>query len=213
MIRVQDLTPSVYYRQSRDFQMLGRLFDFALNSAKTNADMIYDVPASDAAGSKMIDLLSLTLGFNAIHEYNVKQLAAICSILPTILRLKGTQKAIDLICQTALTAEGITAKYWSELTDNNGNVALFIPQALSNVSLIEDLLNYILPAGMTYSVSRSSYNAEPIASTNAAIGTGAKQYVGATSVVRENATQEYIIEEYQALTDGLDDGLDRKSVV
>ena len=41
MIRLQDMTPSVYYDQSRDFQFIGRLFDVVLNSVKTNADMVY----------------------------------------------------------------------------------------------------------------------------------------------------------------------------
>lgn len=108
MIKLQELTPEIYYKQSRDFQFIGRLFDLVLNSVKTNADMIYDIPASDSAGSKMIDLLALTLGFKAKHNYTIKQLSAICGILPTILKNKGTLYAIKTTCQTILTAEGIT---------------------------------------------------------------------------------------------------------
>ena len=51
MIKLQDYTPEVYYKQSRDFQFLGRLYDVILNAVKTNSDMIYAVPSADAAGS------------------------------------------------------------------------------------------------------------------------------------------------------------------
>ena len=40
MIKLQDMTPDVYYNQSRDFQFIGRLYDIVLNSVKTNADLI-----------------------------------------------------------------------------------------------------------------------------------------------------------------------------
>jgi len=154
MISLQNLTPEVYYKQSRDFQFIGRLYDIVLNSVKTNADMIYDIPKASAAGSKMIDLLALTLGFKQTHEYNINQLVAICSILPTILRNKGTEYALNMICQAVLTAEGITAK--SEVVVNDYHIYLYIPQLLSDINLVRDLLDYVIPAGMTCEIIRTA---------------------------------------------------------
>ena len=157
MIRLQDYTPDVYYKQSRDFQFIGRLFDVVLNSIKTNADMIYDIPSSDAAGSKLIDLLALTLGFKSIHAYSVNQLAAVCSVLPTILRNKGNITALHIVCQTVLTAEGITSGYFiDDIDPETFTLNLYIPQALSDINLLKDLLFYILPAGITVSISRTT---------------------------------------------------------
>lgn len=160
MIKLQEYTPEVYYKQSRDFQFIGRLYDLVLNSVKTNADMIYDIPSSDAAGSKMIDLLTLTLGFKARHNYNVKQLAAICSILPTILRNKGTLLAIKIACQALLNAEGITdnANIIADWTENPASIfslIIYIPPALTDLSLLLDLLSYILPAGISCEIYRA----------------------------------------------------------
>ena len=160
MIKLQDYTPEVYYKQSRDFQFIGRLYDLVLNSVKTNADMIYDIPSSDAAGSKMIDLLTLTLGFKARHNYNVKQLAAICSILPTVLKNKGTLGAIKMACQALLNAEGITDSAeiladWVVNPENIFNIIIYIPPALSDLSLLLDLLSYILPAGISCEIYRA----------------------------------------------------------
>ena len=41
MIRIKDQIPSIYYDASRDFQVLGHLYEVVLNYVKTNADMLY----------------------------------------------------------------------------------------------------------------------------------------------------------------------------
>lgn len=158
MIRLQNYTPEVYYKQSRDFQFIGRLFDIVLNYVKTNADMIYDVPASDAAGSKMIDLLALTLGFNARHNYSVKQLAALCSVLSKVLHNKGNIQALQIASTAILNAEGVEDPVVIfEDIDDPFNIILYIPQSLSDTTLLQDLLDYILPAGITCDIIRATY--------------------------------------------------------
>ena len=90
MIKLQDLTPEVYYKESRDFQFLGRLYDLVLNSVKTESELIYNLPLSPNVNEKMLELLTLTLGFKPKHQYNSKQLYAICSVLSEIIRNKGS---------------------------------------------------------------------------------------------------------------------------
>ena len=167
MIKLQDLTPEVYYKESRDFQFIGRLYDVVLNAVKTNVDMIYDIPASDAAGSKMIDLLALTLGFKARHTYSVNQLAAICSIFPTILRLKGTEEAIHNVVKALLSTEGITKNYGITADiDNPFKWYIIVPLELKDLTLLKDLLEYIIPAGISCEVSRATNEDIGSAETN-----------------------------------------------
>ena len=160
MIKLQEYTPEIYYKQSRDFQYIGRLYDLVLNSVKTNTDMIYSVPESDAAGSKMIDLLALTLGFKPKHNYSIKQLSAICSIFSIILRNKGNISAIEITCNTLLHSEGIWKDCRIEHDQTNPDkqylLELFIPQELTDLNLLRDLLDYILPAGMTCNIIRTA---------------------------------------------------------
>lgn len=106
-IRLQDMTPRPYYRQSRDFQFIGRLFDVVLNSVKTNADSLYDLPLSADSDAKLIDLMAMTLGFKIRHNYPAKQLKAVCSVLPTIMRQKGSKRAIETAIKAILGAEGL----------------------------------------------------------------------------------------------------------
>ena len=47
MIKTKNLTPENYYKQSRDFQLIGRIFDFVLNYLKTNVDAVSNNPFSE----------------------------------------------------------------------------------------------------------------------------------------------------------------------
>ena len=172
MIKLQDLTPEVYYKQSRDFQFIGRLYDLVLNSVKTNTDMISDIPSSDTAGTGMIDLLALTLGFKPRHNYNVKQLGAICSIFPIILKNKGNILALKLACDAILHAEGITDEPTVMIDkDNLYDIKIFISQHISDVTLLNDLLDYILPAGITCEIIKANAIKAPVGSTQIGIDT------------------------------------------
>jgi len=157
MIKIQDLVPDIYYNHSRDFQFIGRLYDVVLNSIKTNSDLVYNVPLSDNSDSRLVDLMALTLGFKSKHRYNIKQLTAMCSIFMSILRQKGTLNAIDTACKALLTAEGITEDAFIEKeTGENGEtiVTIFVPQELTDLNLLKDLLTYILPAGCSCNIIR-----------------------------------------------------------
>lgn len=148
MIRLQDLTPSVYYTQSRDFQFIGRLYDIVLNSIKTNADNLFDLPSGKNMDEKLLNLLATTLGFQSKHHYNTKHLEAICSVLSDILRNKGSLNAICIAVYALLGSEGITENFDYKI-DPGKSITLYLPQELSDLSLLKDLLVYILPAGLS----------------------------------------------------------------
>ena len=163
LIKFQDLTPEVYYKRSRDFQYIGRLFDLVLNNAKMNTDIISSLPLNPDMDPKLLDLLALTLGFKSKHEYNTKQLAALCSIFPFVLRNKGSKLAIETACNALLNAEGITKEASIEVS--NQMVSIFLPSELSDLNLLKDLLNYILPAGMSCSLVQEATLVPPSSTT------------------------------------------------
>ena len=146
MIKLQELTPSVYYEQSRDFQFIGRLYDIVLNYVKTNADNLYTLPIGKNMDEKLLNLLAFTLGFQSKHHYNSKQLLAICSVLPLILKHKGSLNAILIAVNSILYAEGINQALDYEFKDNN--LILYLSPDLSDLTLLKDIMVYILPAGI-----------------------------------------------------------------
>ena len=146
MIKLQELTPSIYYEQSRDFQFIGRLYDIVLNYIKTNADNLYTLPIGKNMDEKLLNLLAFTLGFQSKHHYNSKQLLAICSVLPLILKHKGSLNAILIAVNSILYAEGINQALNYEFKNNN--LVLYLSPDLSDLTLLKDIMIYILPAGI-----------------------------------------------------------------
>ena len=147
MIKLQNLTPSVYYTKSRDFQFIGRLYDIVLNSVKTNADNLYNLPIGDNMDEKLLNLLAFTLGFQSRHHYNSIQLRALCSVLPLVLKNKGSLNAVIIAVNSLLYAEGIQQALDYSI-DPGKSITLYLPQQLTDLNLLKDLLVYILPAGI-----------------------------------------------------------------
>lgn len=160
MIKLQELTPSVYYEQSRDFQFIGRLYDIVLNYAKTNADNLYTLPIGKNMDEKLLNLLAFTLGFQSKHHYNSKQLLAICSVLPLILKHKGSLNAILIAVNSILYAEGINQALDYEFKDNN--LVLYLSPDLSDLTLLKDIMIYILPAGIGCDMIKEIQNVNTI---------------------------------------------------
>ena len=156
MIKLQNLTPEVYYKESRDFQLLGRLFDLVLNAVKTDTDLLYNLPLSTNSDEKLLELLALTLGFKPKHQYNAKNLKAVCSVFSEILRNKGSIKAIKIACEALFSAMDISQKLDYDFTKGKDNTELnlYIAQEFGDITLLNDLLSYILPAGMSCNIIR-----------------------------------------------------------
>lgn len=156
MIKLQDLTPKIYYDYSRDFQFIGRLYDIVLNSVKTNAANLYNLPCGRNMDEQLLNLLAMSLGFKVTkQQYNSKQLRAICESLPTILKHKGSVQALVLAANVLLAAEGITQELDYEVIPKQG-ITLGVAQELEDLTLLEDLLDYLLPAGLSCTIIKKS---------------------------------------------------------
>ena len=153
MIKFANQVPSVYPSASRDFQYLCWLIDIVLNSVKHNVDDIYDLP-NNQADHKLTELLAMTLGFKVKRNYDKNQLRALVAALPRILKYKGTKTAIDMAGNALIMASGASGDFYSEMVD--GELRVTFPVNLVDISLFMDLLEYILPAGMTCHIVREN---------------------------------------------------------
>ena len=104
---------------------------------------------------QLLNLLALTLGFKPTKNYNSKQLRAICSVLPTILRHKGSIQALVLAINALLAAEGVSQPLDYTVNPKQG-ITLYVAQELDDLSLFTDLLDYLLPAGLSCNVVKES---------------------------------------------------------
>lgn len=156
MIKTQNLVPEVYYNKSRDFQALGRTFDVVFNYLKTGSDIIYSRLINETSDDKLVELLSLTLGFKSKHHYTNRQLVALCSAFAYMLRNKGSLRSIEAAIAILINSEGVQAKPTIVVNDDYTELTIYIPVEVKDINLFNDLLTYILPAGMGCNVIRQS---------------------------------------------------------
>jgi hypothetical protein len=177
MIKLQNLTPEVYYKESRDFQLLGRLFDLVLNAVKTDADLLYNLPLSTNSDEKLLELLALTLGFKPKHQYNARNLKAVCSVFSEILRNKGSINAIKIACEALFNSMDISQQLEYDFTKGKDRTELnlYIAQEFGDITLLNDLLSYILPAGMSCNIIRE-FHLLTESNTNIGISDNVKKY-------------------------------------
>lgn len=183
MIKLQNLTPEIYYKQSRDFQFIGRLYDIVLNYVKTNATNLYNLPIGDNMDEQLLNLLALTLGLKTNKQYNSKQLLAICKTLPAILKHKGSIQALVLATNALVAAEGVKQPLDYTIIPKQG-ITLHVAQELEDLSLLTDLLDYLLPAGLSCTIVKESQLITTAATTigfiDTAIATLAKEDIIST---------------------------------
>lgn len=154
MIKTARLVPEVYYNKSRDFQLLGRTCDLVFNYLKNNIDTIYNLPLSKLSDKQLIDLMSMTLGFKPKHTYNSQQLFAVCSSLSEILRYKGTRKSLELVLGAIYNTEQIAGQPAIGYADKT--IEVYCPSGITDLVLLNDLLDYILPAGIKYEIIKQT---------------------------------------------------------
>lgn len=149
MISTIKQTPSYLSEESRDYQLLSRLFDSVFNSSKMMIDSLREGPLLQFSTSKSLDLLARTLGFESKHEYNINNLRALCGSFKYIMEYKGTIKAIKDTVGMLLKAQNITESF--RVREEPGHVIkIYIPVLVQDVVLLDDIMNYILPAGYVY---------------------------------------------------------------
>jgi hypothetical protein len=110
---------------------------------------------------QLLNLLALTLGFKPTKNYNSKQLRAICSVLPTILKHKGSIQALVLATNALLAAEGVRQPLDYTMHPKQG-ITLYVAQELDDLSLFTDLLDYLLPAGLSCIVIKESQSVHDV---------------------------------------------------
>lgn len=200
MIRAQRNVPDYYYNESRDFQLLGRIFESVLNSVKTATDTIVNTPLFQGFDVSLIDLVTTTIGFESKRKYDVPNLLALINSFKSILKIKGTKKSIEDCVRVLLKAQNIAEKFEvlvdmstvvsSEQTIYNREVTIYIPKEVRDIALLEDMLDYVLPAGFNYSIIIANIEGQSFG-------------VEVVSVDTIDSSPEYLSDEIGVVTPGL----------
>lgn len=156
MIKTTSITPEYYSKNSRDYQLISRVYDSVFNDIKTNTDIIETLPLTKNTDRKLLDLIAYTLGFSSRHQYDNSNLYALCTSFKHLLRHKGSKKAIVDCIKLLLKAQGVTGETLVDIITKADNkieytVNIYTPK-LKDTVLLEDVLDYILPTGFIYNI-------------------------------------------------------------
>lgn len=138
---------------------MGRVLDCVFNSAKSYSDMIqYDVICKNT-DKRLLDLVTRTVGFETKRKYDELDLFVLCTTFKSILKNKGTILAVEECVKMLLRAQNIhkqcrvyDVKSEIEGSDKPFKLEILVPDELTDIALLEDMLDYVLPAGYIYSI-------------------------------------------------------------
>lgn len=163
MIDVIKQTPLEYSKQSRDYQVLARLYTSLFNINKMYIDnmQVWD----NDIDNRLTTLRSRTLNFIPKHSWDLDDLDSAISCFKYIMRKKGTVTAIQFCLTILLRIRKLNGEVSEEsgtliINNEENKIEVRIPSQLASVGVVEDLFEYLLPAGVTYRITEYT-QAEP----------------------------------------------------
>lgn len=168
------MTPQVYSDESRDFQILCRVGDFAFNQVKYETDTIPNIVDSNKIKDNILPLLQTKLGFfSNSTSLNSEELRLVLKIFPRIIKLKGSDLALKYILNACLKLYNISASFQIEkvTTDtkvgnvifDNHSILIGINKIINITNIIQELIKYIMPPG--YKIYIYYYSDIPLSSS------------------------------------------------
>ena len=167
-------TPPIYSTESRDYQLLCRLY-----TALYNASRMYIDSVDYTTGLKNVDLAHLeasNVNFDPKHAWENSALKSTISCFKYLVKHKGTKEAIEYCLLVLLRAyniylnvdeeTGVTSgrpkivdsKTKQEITGFgtgpycSNDIIIQIPKALSTLGVVRDLFDYLIPVGVNYRI-------------------------------------------------------------
>lgn len=153
MIDIIKQTPSEYSKQSRDYQIIARLYSALFNISKSYIDSmsIWD----NNIDNNLTELRAKTLNFQTKHTWSLDDLEAVTSCFKYLMFYKGTRKALEYCISILMKIEKIGGDIDENtiIIDDN-NLIIRLEEGLITWGVLEDLMKYLLPAGFTYRIIR-----------------------------------------------------------
>lgn len=154
LLRLQDNVPEVYINNSRDFQLISRIYDCVNNGVKYDIDSIKYLSDTKNCNSSYLELLKYRQGFINSSEIDSDTLRYILQGFPYIIKNKGNVSGIQEVLNVFSKilhinlSISVEVKNFPEylirvIISGNPNLA----PLLYRMRVIQDLIKYIAPAG------------------------------------------------------------------
>lgn len=154
MIRLQDNVPEPYVDQSRDFQLMARLYDCVINGVKFAIDGIESIINTSSMSAVLMPLLQTKLGFFSNEEMNSEEIRYILKAFPEMVRNKGSILAIKQAVRVYMKLKHIKTDAIITITSKNDKVEpcavkIGLHTSFTDITALQEMLTYLLPTGYT----------------------------------------------------------------
>ena len=163
MIRCQELVPDYYVENSRDFQVLCRLYDYTFNALKFNIDTMQSLTNTQLVKDTVLPLVGDKFGIYDKQSYSNRELL---TALPSAVHYKGSLKGVSILLNAYLDSLHIfdyaiayhskdekSAKEISQLLGMKISpytivIVLSIAPSLVDLHVLDEYLRMVVPCGM-----------------------------------------------------------------
>ena len=202
MIDIIKRTPYEYSKQSRDYQVLARLYSALFNVSKLYIDNmdIWDRNIDN----RLSVLRARTLNFDPQHDWDLDDLDVVTSCFKYLIKYKGTKQALQYIVSIMMKIRRIDDEIDESTVEIKDNlITIRLEDDLVTLGIMEDIIRYLLPAGYMYRIIEyRSYDLTDILSTEAGVsdkvrrvehtGLSYKMYIGNNKGKRRRLTHTYV---------------------
>lgn len=154
--------PTVYSQESRDYQIMAKLYDALFNACKFYSDSILSIHRNKFIS--VADLKCANSNFFPRRDWENYILDAVSYGFNWLVKNKGTRTAIESCINILLrlfeipqnhkslviSGESFLDKTYTEdsLLETN-SIVIIIPKDLAQIGIVQDLMRYILPVGVS----------------------------------------------------------------
>lgn len=152
MFRLQDNVPDIYVNESRDFQLICRVYDLIINGVMFDINSISNINNPMKVNDRLLKLYCSKVGFFTNREIVDDALRVILTSFNSVIKFKGTKKGIERAVCTILKLEGSFERPTIIIDNENYNIQILTPITIYNRIALHEYLKYVIPAGYTYTV-------------------------------------------------------------
>lgn len=147
MFHVENNVPDVYIQESRDFQLLARLYDLVLQSSRYNIESMRTATSTYRCVNRLLTAISSKVGF--FDQIDITDYAdrLLLHTFPYIIQYKGSMQGIDMVCALFERITGTHIEVTFDKTEQELKVKF--TDRSSHIELFDRLMKYVLPCGVS----------------------------------------------------------------
>lgn len=156
MFQLEKNVPEYYVQQSRDFQLMCRVFDILHISIRENINTIIRQYEANKCKQSFLKYLCSRAGFFTNVDIDDTTLRAILSVFPYAVKKKGSKAGIRAAVNAVLRTDtildvekGVIIEY----DKNNFLIKIRTPIEITKKRALTEFLKYIIPVGCYYEMS------------------------------------------------------------